>query len=122
VGRGTRNLLSTLLSREEARRRLKELHVADLSDTRGPAAALGYPVAHADLALRPRGFRQLAQVPRLPGCLLVEEFGSLEALTCAPEGDHRLVRGARAARARAIRRGLALSRELKLPVKPEQPG
>lgn len=112
-------------SHEEAARRLKELRVADLSDATKTAAALGYPDARGGLALHPRGFRQLAQVPRLPGSVrrrLVEEFGSLEALVHASEDDLSLVRGVGETRARAIRRGLALSRELKLPVELGQPG
>ncbi len=67
-------------------------------------------------------------MPRLPGSVrrrLVEEFGPLQALMRASEHDLGLVRGVgEAARARAIRRRLALSRKLKLPVEfgPEQPG
>ncbi len=121
-----RDYLPEDTSHEEARSRLKGLRVADLSDTTTKtAAALGYPDARSALALHPRGFRQLAQVPRLPGSVrrrLVEEFGSLEALVHASEDDLSLVRGVGETRARAIRRGLALSRELKLPVELEQPG
>ncbi len=120
-----RDYLPEDTSHEEARSRLKGLRVADLSDATKTAAALGYPDARSALALHPRGFRQLAQVPRLPGSVrrrLVEEFGSLEALVHASEDDLTLVRGVGETRARAIRRGLALSRELKLPVELEQPG
>jgi diadenylate cyclase len=74
-------------SHEEARSRLKGLRVADLSDTTKTAAALGYPDARSALAAHPRGFRQLTQVPRLPGSVrrrLVEEFGSLGAWSTPP--------------------------------------
>ncbi|MDP9409028.1 MAG: DNA integrity scanning protein DisA, partial [Actinomycetota bacterium] len=71
-----------------------------------------------DPPLNPRGHRQLSQIPRLPETVrlgLVEEFGSLDGLTRATEGDLRRVPGVGKSRALAIARGLRRFRQLQLP-------
>ncbi len=119
-----RDYVSEDTSYEEAKSRLQDLDFARFSDASALARALGYRRRDLSegLSLRPRGYRQLAQIPRLPGSVrrrLVEEFGSLEDLMHASESDLSRVRGVGKTRARAIRRGLRLSRELKLPVELE---
>ncbi|RJQ78455.1 DNA integrity scanning protein DisA [Pseudonocardiaceae bacterium YIM PH 21723] len=58
----------------------------------------------------PRGYRQLARIPRLPGPVqdrLVEHFGSLQALLAATAEELRAVDGVGDTRARAVREGLS---------------
>jgi diadenylate cyclase len=68
-----------------------------------------------DFFLKPRGYRQLVAVPRLPRKVaqnLIEEFGSLEGLLDASEQELDEVQGVGQARARAIQRGLERQRNL----------
>jgi diadenylate cyclase len=65
--------------------------------------------------VKPRGYRQLVRVPRLPGRVaekLIEEFGTLRELLDATEEDLDDVEGVGQARARAIRRNLERQRNL----------
>ncbi len=95
----------------EIRDRLHELSSEELSEPLVIAQILGYGSVGAleEFFLKPRGYRQLVRVPRLPGRVaqkLIEEFGSLEELLGATEEDLDEVEGVGQARARAIRRKL----------------
>jgi diadenylate cyclase len=102
------------------RKVMAELHeyTSDqLSDTMGLAQLLGYDSVGQtdDFFVKPRGYRQLEQVPRLPRKVaesLVREFGSLKELVNASEEDLDEVEGVGQARARAILRGLRRQRNL----------
>ena len=62
-----------------------------------------------DSKVTTRGYRQVAQINRLPGTLgerLIEHFGSLQALFAASRADLQEVEGVGEQRARAIRDGL----------------
>ena len=68
-----------------------------------------------ELFIKPRGYRQLERVPRLPRRVaesLIREFGSLEELLDATEEELDEVEGVGQARARAIQRGLERQRSL----------
>jgi diadenylate cyclase len=83
----------------------------------GLARALGYDPAGPleDTFLKPRGYRQLERVPRLPRRVaesLIREFGSLKELLDATEEELDEVEGVGQARARAIQRGLERQRSL----------
>jgi diadenylate cyclase len=74
-------------------------------------ALLGYPrdANPLDLSVQPRGYRVLAQVPRLPDGIVrevVRDFGSLDAIIRASHRDLEAVDGVGAVRAREIREGL----------------
>ncbi|MDQ4001752.1 MAG: DNA integrity scanning diadenylate cyclase DisA [Actinomycetota bacterium] len=105
---------------EEAKERLLNLGTEQLSDSIELAKALGYrqeELSEGKL-LRPRGYRQLARVSRLPKEVaqrLVEEFGSLESLMEASEEELSEVKGVDEARARTIRRALESLEELGVP-------
>ncbi len=78
---------------------------------------LGYgSVGQAEEVLvKPRGYRQLERVPRLPKRVaerLISEFGSLQDLLAATEEELDEVEGVGQARARAIHRGLERQRSL----------
>jgi diadenylate cyclase len=88
-----------------------------LSDSVELARALGYSPAGPleDYFLKPRGYRQLERVPRLPRRVaesLIREFGSLKELLDATEEELDEVEGVGQARARAIQRGLERQRAL----------
>jgi diadenylate cyclase len=77
---------------------------------------LGYPrdVNPLDLSVQPRGYRVLAQVPRLPEGVarkVVRDFGSLDAIIRASHRDLEAVGGVGAVRAREIREGLRRRQE-----------
>ena len=99
---------------------LAELHSFDsdqLSDVVEMAQVLGYDSASQtdDFFIRPRGYRQLEQIPRLPRKVadsLVQEFGSLKELLGASQDELDDVDGVGQARARAIRRGLERQKNL----------
>jgi diadenylate cyclase len=83
----------------------------ELTDPVEIAETLGYSSVGPleEFFLRPRGYRQLVRVPRLPGRVaekLIEEFGTLSGLLEATEEDLDDVEGVGQARARAIRRNL----------------
>jgi diadenylate cyclase len=110
-----RDYVSEELDHEEARVALSDLTAEELSDPVEIAQILGYGSVgpSEDFTLKPRGYRQLERVPRLPGRVaerLIEEFGSLEDLLAATEEDLDEVEGVGQARARAIRRGLRRQR------------
>jgi len=101
----------------EARKRLKNFSSEQLSDAMEVTQALGYGAVGQteDFFLKPRGYRQLERVPRLPRRVaesLIREFGSLKDLLEASEADLDEVEGVGQARARAIHRGLERQRSL----------
>ncbi len=101
----------------EVRRRLKNFTSEQLSESIEITQALGYgSVGPAEeFFLKPRGYRQLDRVPRLPRRVaenLIREFGSLKDLLEASEAELDEVDGVGQARARAIQRGLERQRSL----------
>lgn len=68
-----------------------------------------------EVFVKPRGYRQLERVPRLPRRVaerLISEFGSLQDLIAASEEELDEIEGVGQARARAIHRGLERQRSL----------
>jgi len=104
----------------EIRMRLRGLSNEELSEPVEIAQSLGYTSVGPleEFFLKPRGYRQLVRVPRLPGRVaekLIEEFGTLRELLEATEEDLDEVEGVGQARARAIRRNLRRQRSLGSP-------
>jgi diadenylate cyclase len=100
------------------REELRTLSAEQLSDPAEIANALGYSSAGQleELFIKPRGYRQLERVPRLPRRVaesLIREFGSLEEILGATEEQLDEVEGVGQARARTIQRGLERQRGLK---------
>ena len=96
---------------------LKTFSAEQLSEQVQIARALGYRPAGPpeDFFIKPRGYRQLERVPRLPRRVaesLIREFGSLKGLLEATEEELDEVEGVGQARARAIQRGLERQRSL----------
>ena len=105
------------LDYREIRKQLRSFSPEQLSDPVEIAQLLGYGSVGQteDLYLKPRGYRQLGRVPRLPRKVaesLIREFGSLEGLLDASEEDLDEVEGVGQARARAIQRGLERQKRL----------
>lgn len=101
----------------EVKEELKRFSSEQLSETMEITQLLGYGSVGQteDFYLKPRGFRQLGRVPRLPRKVaenLIHEFGSLEGLLDASEAELDEVEGVGQARARAIHRGLERQRSL----------
>ena len=101
----------------QVRKRLKELRYEELYETAEVTQLLGYGSVSQteDFFLKPRGYRQLVGVPRLPRKVaqnLIDEFGSLQSLLDASEQELDEVEGVGQARARAIQRGLERQRNL----------
>jgi diadenylate cyclase len=99
------------------RKGLRKLSYEQLSDPVEITQLLGYGSVGQteDFFLKPRGYRQLVGVPRLPRKVaqnLIDEFGSLEGLLDATEQELDEVEGVGQARARAIQRGLDRQRNL----------
>ncbi|MGI8912102.1 MAG: helix-hairpin-helix domain-containing protein, partial [Rubrobacteraceae bacterium] len=68
-----------------------------------------------EVIVKPRGYRQLERVPRLPRRVaerLISEFGTLQELLAASEEELDEIEGVGQARARAIHRGLERQRGL----------
>ena len=102
---------------KEIRSHLRELSSEEISDPVRIVQVLGYGSVGSleDFFVKPRGYRQLVRVPRLPNRVaekLIEEFGSLKELLEATEEDLDDVEGVGQARARAIRRNLGRQRSL----------
>ncbi len=105
---------------KEIRAHLSRLSNEELSDPVEIAEVLGYDSVGPleEFFIRPRGYRQLERVPRLPGRVaekIIEEFGNLRELLEATEEDLDEVEGVGQARARAIRRNLRRQRSLGSP-------
>lgn len=91
--------------------RISGLPHHELLDFGTLAEALGYDrkLNTLDFDAEPRGYRALAEVPRLPRLAiqgLVHRFGSLEELGAAPDDEIASVEGVGPARAKDIREGL----------------
>ena len=101
----------------EVRKELRSLSSEQLSDPVEITQILGYGSVGQteDFFVKPRGYRQLVRVPRLPRKVaenLIQEFGSLEGLLDATEEELDEVEGVGQARARAIHRRLERQRNL----------
>jgi diadenylate cyclase len=101
----------------QVRRELKDFSSEQLTDPIEIIQLLGYGAVSQteDIYVKPRGYRQLVRVPRLPRKVaenLIHEFGSLEGLLDATEEELDEVEGVGPARARAIHRRLEHQRNL----------
>lgn len=89
---------------------LEQLGTEELLDVHTVARALGFPAdKHLEARISTRGFRQMAQINRLPAAVgerLIEHFGSLQALFAASSAELQAVDGVGEGRARVIRDGL----------------
>ena len=89
---------------------LQHLNTDELLDPLTVARAAGFPHnMHLESHVTTRGFRQMAQINRLPAYLgdrLIEHFGTLQALFGASANDLQTVEGVGEGRARVIRDGL----------------
>ena len=89
---------------------LESLSTAELLEPLTVARAIGLsPTEHLDAPLSTRGYRQVAQINRLPASFairLIEHFGSLQALFSATSAELQEVDGVGTGRARVIRDGL----------------
>lgn len=89
---------------------LQHLNTDELLDPHHVARAAGFPHnLHLESHVTTRGFRQMAQINRLPSYLgdrLIEHFGNLQALFGASTTDLQAVDGVGESRARVIRDGL----------------
>ena len=89
---------------------LAALSTAELLDPQTVARSVGFPsIEHLDSRISSRGYRQVAQIGRLPTSLggrLIEHFGSLQALFAASASELQQVEGVGEGRARIIRDGL----------------
>jgi diadenylate cyclase len=102
---------------EQVKMELKNFSAEQLSDPVEITQLLGYgSVGQTEnFFVKPRGYRQLEHVPRLPRKIaenLIQEFGSLEGLLDATEDELDEVEGVGQARARAIHRRLERQRNL----------
>ena len=89
---------------------LTPLGTAELLEPLTVARAVGFtPHEHLDTRISTRGYRQVAQINRLPtafGHRLIEHFGSLQALFAASSAELQVIDGVGESRARIIRDGL----------------
>ena len=89
---------------------LTPLDLDDLLNPLAVARAIGFPGQdHLDTKVSARGYRQVAQISRLPpglGERLIEHFGSLQTLFAASSTELQAVDGVGESRARTIRDGL----------------
>ena len=91
----------------------------DLLDFGRLAELLGYDrkLNTLDYPTSPRGFRILGRIPRLPKLVvqrIVSEFGGLEELLAATDGELETVDGVGEIRAKDIREGLRRQQEINL--------
>src|SRR5215213_4417264 len=98
---------------------LTRLPHQDLLDFGRLAELLGYErkVNTLDFPVSPRGHRILGRIPRLPKLVvqrIVEEFGGLEELLAAGDGELETVEGVGEIRAKDIREGLRRQQEINL--------
>jgi diadenylate cyclase len=113
-----RDYVAEGVSYRRVKEELRTFNSEQLSDPIQITHALGYGSVGQteDFFVKPRGYRQLERVPRLPRRVaesLIREFGSLAGLLDATEEELDEVEGVGQARARAIQRGLERQRGLK---------
>lgn len=99
--------------------RISRMTPDELFDPEIFGKALGYrrKAKAAEVRLSPRGYRVLANIPRLPAAVvenIVGKMGSLKAIMLADEDDLHAVEGVGRVRAREIAEGLVQLRELSL--------
>ena len=99
--------------------RLVRLAHQDLLDFGLLAELLGFDrkLNTLDYPISPRGFRILGRIPRLPRQVvqkIVDEFGGLEELLAATDGELETVDGVGEIRAKDIREGLRRQQEINL--------
>jgi diadenylate cyclase len=109
----TEENLSTTLSE------IARLPHQDLLDYGRLAELLGYDrkVSTLDFPVSPRGYRVLGRIPRLPKLVIqriIHEFGGLEELLAASDGDLEAVEGVGVTRAKDIREGVRRLQEVDL--------
>ncbi|MGI8792943.1 MAG: DNA integrity scanning diadenylate cyclase DisA [Acidimicrobiales bacterium] len=97
---------------DRAMQALSDLTTEDLLDLKTVTSVLHLPADATELegGLQPRGFRLLSKIPRLPEVVIgriVERFTTLQKVLRATTGDLDDVEGVGAARARAVKDGLA---------------
>jgi diadenylate cyclase len=114
-----KDYVSEEVNHGRVRAELREFTSEQLSDPIEITQLLGYGSVGQteDFFVKPRGYRQLVRVPRLPRKVaenLIHEFGSLEGLLDASEEELDDVEGVGQARARAIRRGLKRQRDVEV--------
>jgi diadenylate cyclase len=102
-----------------ATEQLARLPHQDLLDFGRLAELLGHDrkVNTLDFPVSPRGYRILGRIPRLPRLVvqrIVEEFGGLEELLAATDGELETVEGVGEIRAKDIREGLRRQQEINL--------
>lgn len=88
---------------------LTELSTARLLEPLDVARTVGFVNQHLDTRIGARGFRQLAQINRLPAAYisrLVDHFGNLQGVFGATTNELQEVEGVGESRARIIREGL----------------
>jgi diadenylate cyclase len=88
---------------------LEPLSTARLLEPLDVARAIGFNSQHLDTRISARGYRQLAQINRLPtaySARLVEHFGNLQGIFAATTAELQEVEGVGESRARIIREGL----------------
>ncbi len=88
---------------------LEPLTSAKLLESLDVARGLGFTNQHLDTRISARGYRQLAQINRLPtaySARLVEHFGNLQGVFAATTTELQEVEGVGESRARIIREGL----------------
>jgi len=98
---------------------LSRLSHQDLLDFGRLAELLGYDrkLNSLDYPVSPRGIRILSRIPRLPKMVvqrIVAEFGGLEELLAATDGELETVEGVGEIRAKDIREGLRRQQEINL--------
>src|SRR5437763_14831988 len=108
-----------VVSFSEAFDQLVRLPHQDLLDFGRLAELLGYDrkLNTLDYPVSPRGFRILGHIPRLPKLVaqrIVDEFGGLEELLAATDGELEVVEGVGEIRAKDIREGLRRQQEINL--------
>lgn len=101
---------------ERAWKAINDLTTDELLDPTKIAAALGLASASEslDLGLEPRGYRLLNRLPRISDVIIdriVDRFATLSGIMHASLGDLERVDGVGAAKARAIKDGLARTAE-----------
>lgn len=99
--------------------RLSEMTADELFDQEAVARAMGYrkKAKTSEARLSPRGYRVLANIPKLPAPVvenIVAKLGSLKAILMADEDELYAVEGVGRVRAREIAEGLVQLRELSL--------